>query len=150
MSTRQLGQVAEALTHTVAAHGIMGVYGDTGHGKTIAVHQALRLLPRRIPVDRAQVAVKPALPQLRAALLTAFGLPTTHLTNRTDAADRVLIDALKEPGVLIVDDAGASPLPNWTTYASWSTPPPLGPRWCCVEPAPSAPSPGLPHWPPAS
>ncbi|WP_161359137.1 ATP-binding protein [Streptomyces sp. SID3343] len=104
VSTRQLGQVAEALTHTVAARGIACVYGDTGHGKTVAVHQALRLLPRRVPVHRAQVAVKPALPQVRAALLTAFGLPAAHLTNRTDAADRVLIDALKEPGVLIVDD----------------------------------------------
>ncbi|WP_406300419.1 ATP-binding protein (plasmid) [Embleya sp. NBC_00888] len=104
VSTRQLGQVAEALVHTVAARGIVCVYGDPGHGKTVAVHQALRLLPRRVPVHRAQVAVKPALPQLRAALLTAFGLPATHLTNRTDAADRVLVDALKEPGVLIVDD----------------------------------------------
>ncbi|MEU0940241.1 hypothetical protein [Embleya sp. NPDC005971] len=28
VSTRRLGEVTEALTHTVAAHGIMGVYGD--------------------------------------------------------------------------------------------------------------------------
>lgn len=104
VSTRQLGAVAEALVHTVAAHGIVCVYGDTGHGKTVAVDQALRLLPRRVPVHRAQVAVKPALPQLRAALLTAFGLSAPSLVNRTDAANSVLIDALKEPGVLIVDD----------------------------------------------
>ncbi|MFE5330460.1 hypothetical protein ACFRCG_29145 [Embleya sp. NPDC056575] len=32
------------------------------------------------------MAVKPALPRLRAVLLTAFGLPATHLTNRTDVA----------------------------------------------------------------
>ncbi|WP_327247882.1 hypothetical protein [Streptomyces sp. NBC_01320] len=38
--------------------------------------------------------MKPALPQLRSALLTAFDLPATALTNRTDAADRALIDAL--------------------------------------------------------
>ncbi|WP_406292775.1 ATP-binding protein [Embleya sp. NBC_00888] len=74
VSTRQLGAVTVALVHTVAAHGIVCVYGDPGHGKTIALQQALRLLPRRVPVHRALVAVKPALPQLRAALLTAFGL----------------------------------------------------------------------------
>ncbi|MFF3631910.1 hypothetical protein [Streptomyces sp. NPDC002164] len=89
--TRQLGKVTEALAHTIAARGAVCVYGDPGHGKTVAVHQALRLLPRRILVHRALVAVKPALPQLRAALLTAFGLPATSLTNRTDAADRALL-----------------------------------------------------------
>ncbi|WKX68553.1 hypothetical protein [Streptomyces sp. XD-27] len=91
VSTRQLGAVTEALAHTFAAHGIVCVYGDPGHGKTVAVHQALRLLPRRIPVHQALVAVKPALPQL----LTAFGLPATALTNRTDAADRALLEAFQ-------------------------------------------------------
>ncbi|RPE37197.1 AAA domain-containing protein, partial [Kitasatospora cineracea] len=104
VTTRQSGEVTEALGHTVAARGIACVYGDAGQGKTVAVHQALGLLPRRVPVCVAQVAVKPALPQLRAALLTAFGLPATALTNRTDAADRALIDAFKSPGVLLIDD----------------------------------------------
>ncbi|MFG3533206.1 hypothetical protein ACGF8B_41885 [Streptomyces sp. NPDC047917] len=63
--TRQLDTVTGAITHTVAARGVVCVYGDPGHGKTVAVHQALRLLPRRIPVHHARVAVKPALPQLR-------------------------------------------------------------------------------------
>lgn len=44
VSTRQLGAVTEALAHTVAARGIMCVYGDPGQGKTVAVHQALCLL----------------------------------------------------------------------------------------------------------
>ncbi|RAJ29269.1 AAA domain-containing protein [Kitasatospora sp. SolWspMP-SS2h] len=104
VATSQLGEVAEALTHTVAARGIACVYGDAGQGKTVAVHQALGLLPRRLPVRQAHIAVKPALPQLRAALLIAFGLPATALTNRTDAADRVLIDAFTTPGVLLIDD----------------------------------------------
>ncbi|MFJ2191707.1 AAA family ATPase [Kitasatospora sp. NPDC087861] len=104
VATRQLGEVAEAIGHTVAARGIACVYGDAGQGKTVAVHRALGLLPSRVPVRLAQVAVKPALPQLRAALLTAFGLPATALTNRTDAADRALIDAFKAPGVLLIDD----------------------------------------------
>ncbi|OEV06175.1 hypothetical protein AN216_00450, partial [Streptomyces oceani] len=104
VSTRQVGEVTEALAHTVAARGLLCVYGDTGHGKTVAVHQALGLLPRRLPVHQALVAVKPALPQLRAALLTAFGLSAPSLVNRTEAADRALIDALKNPGVLVIDD----------------------------------------------
>lgn len=104
VSTRQLAEVTEALVHTVAARGVLCVYGDTGHGKTVAVHQALRRLPRRLPVYQALVAVKPALPQLRAALLTAFGLSAPSLANRTEAADRALIDALKHPGVLVIDD----------------------------------------------
>ncbi|WP_405021611.1 ATP-binding protein (plasmid) [Kitasatospora sp. NBC_00070] len=104
VASRQVGEVTEAIAHTVAARGIACVYGDAGQGKTVAVHQALRLLPRRIPVHQAQVAVKPALPQLRAALLTAFGLPATALTNRTDAADRALIEAFTTSGVLLIDD----------------------------------------------
>ncbi|MFI1524867.1 AAA family ATPase [Kitasatospora cineracea] len=104
VSTRQLGEVTEAIAHTVAVRGIACVYGDTGQGKTVAVHQALSLLPRRVPVHQAQIPVKPALPQLRAALLTAFGLPAGALTNRTDAADCALIDAFRSPGVLLIDD----------------------------------------------
>lgn len=104
VSTQQLSAVVEAVAHTVAARGLICVYGDTGYGKTLAVEQALRLLPRRMPVCRALVAVKPALPQLRAALLTAFGLSAPSLTNRTDAADRALLDALKDPAVLLIDD----------------------------------------------
>ncbi|WP_372404117.1 AAA family ATPase [Streptomyces luteireticuli] len=104
VSTRQLGQVTEAIAHTIAARGTVCVYGDPGHGKTVAVHQALRLLPRRIPVRHAVVSVKPALPQLRAVLLTAFGLPATALTNRTDAADRALLEAFQTPGALVIDD----------------------------------------------
>ncbi|RLU80183.1 hypothetical protein CTZ27_35675 [Streptomyces griseocarneus] len=104
VSTRQLGTVTEAIAHTIAARGIVCVYGDTGHGKTVAAHQALRLLPRRVPVHRAVVAVKPALPQLRAALLTSFGLPAASLTNRTDAADRALLQSFQTLGVLVIDD----------------------------------------------
>jgi hypothetical protein len=105
VSTRQLAEVTEALAHTVAARGVLCLYGDPGHGKTVALYQALRLLPRRLPIGLARVAVKPALPQLRAALLTAFGLPVKALTSRTDAADRALIDALSTPAVLVIDDA---------------------------------------------
>lgn len=103
--THQLSEVAEALAHTVAARGVLCLYGDPGYGKTVALYQALRLLPRRVPVHFAQVAVKPGLPQLRAALLTAFARPVKALASRTDAADRALIDDFKNPVVLVIDDA---------------------------------------------
>lgn len=125
------------------------MYGDPGHGKTVAVHQTLRLLPRRIAVHRALVAVKPALAQLRAALLTAFGLPATSLTNRTDTADRALFDAFQAPGVLVIDDVQriAAPEPDClrllvdapTTWTSLVL--------CCAVPERSAPWPVLPRWP---
>jgi hypothetical protein len=55
------------------------VYGDTGLGKTVAVEQALHLLPGRVPVWRAVAGVAPGLPQLRASLCEAFGLPSGAL-----------------------------------------------------------------------
>ncbi|WP_398875521.1 ATP-binding protein [Streptomyces prunicolor] len=70
-------------------------------GKTVAVEQALHLLPARVPVWRAVVGVRPGLPQVRAALCEALGLPSGSLTHRDGPADQ----ALAEPGVLFLDDA---------------------------------------------
>ncbi|MEV6080183.1 hypothetical protein AB0L80_34520 [Streptomyces sp. NPDC052069] len=70
----------------------------------MAVQQALYLLPARTPVWRAVAAVKPGLPQLRAALLDARGLPAAALTHRAGAADRALAEALEQPGALFLDD----------------------------------------------
>ncbi|MBT3155399.1 ATP-binding protein [Streptomyces sp. CHD11] len=81
------------------------VAGDTGLGKTVAVEQALHLLPGRVPVWRAVVGVGPGLPQVRAALCEALGLPSGSLTRRAGPADQALVEALAEPGVLFLDDA---------------------------------------------
>ncbi|WP_443329524.1 AAA family ATPase [Streptomyces sp. 8N706] len=105
VSTRQVASVVEAVGHTVAARGMCCVYGDTGLGKTVAVEQALHLLPGRVPVWRAVVGVGPGLPQLRAALCEALGLPSGALTHRAGPANEALIRALAEPGVLFLDDA---------------------------------------------
>ncbi|MGW1927495.1 ATP-binding protein, partial [Streptomyces massasporeus] len=72
--TRQVAAVVEAVGHTVAARGMCCVYGDTGLGKTVAVEQALHLLPGWVPVWRAVAGVAPGLPQLRASLCVALGL----------------------------------------------------------------------------
>ncbi|MBJ6636965.1 ATP-binding protein [Streptomyces sp. DHE7-1] len=76
-----------------------------GAGKTVAVEQALHLLPGRVPVWRAVVGVRPGLPQVRAALCEALGLPSGSLTHRAGPADQALAEALTEPGVLFLDDA---------------------------------------------
>ncbi|MFJ9655727.1 AAA family ATPase [Streptomyces microflavus] len=102
---RQVAGVVEAVGHTVAARGIGCVYGDTGLGKTVAVEQALHLLPARVPVWRAVVGVRPGLPQVRAALCEVLGLPSGSLTHRAGPADQALAEALAEPGVLFLDDA---------------------------------------------
>ncbi|MER5935298.1 hypothetical protein [Streptomyces sp. NPDC002054] len=68
VSTAPVSAVVEAVGHTVAARGIGCVFGDPGVGKTVAVQQALYLLPDRVPVWRAVVGVKPGLPQMCASL----------------------------------------------------------------------------------
>ncbi|MGW2672787.1 AAA family ATPase [Streptomyces sp. NPDC001272] len=105
VSTAQVASVVEAVGHTVAARGIGCVFGEPGVGKTVAVQQALHLLPDRVPVWRAVVAVKPGLPQMRASLLEALGLAAGPLSHRAQPADRALGEVLRRPGVLFLDDA---------------------------------------------
>ncbi|MFF5639710.1 hypothetical protein [Streptomyces sp. NPDC012825] len=97
VSTRQVAAVVEAVGHTVAARGMCCVYGDTGLGKTVAVEQALRLLPGRVPVWRAVAGVAPGLPQLRASLCEALGLQSGALPHRAGPAGRALVRALGPP-----------------------------------------------------
>ncbi|MFE3553455.1 AAA family ATPase [Streptomyces sp. NPDC059193] len=105
VSTGAVAEVVEVVGHTVAARGIGCVFGDPGVGKTVAVQQALHLLPDRVPVWRAVVGVKPGLPQMRASLLEALGLAAGSLSHRAQPADRALGEALRRPGVLFLDDA---------------------------------------------
>ncbi|MCF3183118.1 AAA family ATPase [Streptomyces polychromogenes] len=105
VSTGPVAEVVEVVGHTAAARGIGCVFGDPGVGKTVAVQQALHLLPDRVPVWRAVVAVKPGLPQMRALLLDALGLAAGSLSHRAQPADRALGEALRRPGVLFLDDA---------------------------------------------
>ncbi|MFF7724902.1 hypothetical protein ACFZDB_36885 [Streptomyces luteogriseus] len=82
VSTRQVAGVVEAVGHTVAARGMCCVFGDPGLGKSVAVEQAVRFLPDRVPVWRAVAGVAPGLPQLRASLCEALSLPAGALTHR--------------------------------------------------------------------
>lgn len=105
VSTAGVAAVVEAVGHTAAARGIGCVFGNPGVGKTVAVQQALYLLPARVPVWRAVVGVKPGLPQMRVSLLDALGLEAGSLSHRAQPADRALGEALRQPGVLLLDDA---------------------------------------------
>ncbi|MFI5689521.1 AAA family ATPase [Streptomyces sp. NPDC051636] len=105
VSTAAVASVVKAVGHTVAARGIVCVFGDTGVGKTVAVQQALHLLPDRVPVWRAVAGVKPGLSQIRASLLEAMGLAAGSWSHRAQPADRALAQALRRPGVLFLDDA---------------------------------------------
>ncbi|MFJ7272767.1 AAA family ATPase [Streptomyces sp. NPDC099050] len=105
LSTGPVAGVVETVGHTLAARGIGCVFGEPGVGKTVAVQQALHLLPNRVPVWRAVVGVKPGLPQMRASLLDALGLSAGSLSHGAQPADRALGEALRRPGVLFLDDA---------------------------------------------
>ncbi|MBQ1159551.1 ATP-binding protein [Streptomyces sp. A73] len=109
--TNAVTAAAEAVEHTAAARGIACISGERGVGKTVAIHQALQLLPTRSPVWQAVIGVKPSLPQLRACLLEALGLPAATLTRRPRAADHALKQVLRQPGVLFLDDAQRLPPP---------------------------------------
>ncbi|NUK82342.1 AAA family ATPase [Streptomyces lunaelactis] len=105
VSTGPVAAVVEVVGHTVAARGIGCVFGDAGLGKTVAVQQALHLLPSRVPVWRAVIGVKPGLPQIRASLLESCGLPAGSLAHRAGAAEAALAEVFRKPGVLFLDDA---------------------------------------------
>ncbi|MEV7522585.1 ATP-binding protein [Streptomyces sp. NPDC091371] len=105
VSTAGVAGVVEVVGHTVAARGIGCVFGEPGVGKTVAVQQALHLLPSRVLVWRAVVGVKPGLPQMRASLLDALGLAVGSLSHRAQSADRALVETLRRPGVVFLDDA---------------------------------------------
>ncbi|MEU9446783.1 ATP-binding protein [Streptomyces sp. NPDC048304] len=108
--------------HTAAARGIGCVFGEPGVGKTVAVQQALHLLPSRVPVWRAVVGVKPALPQMRASLCEALGLSAGSLSHRAQSAGRALGEALRQPGLLFLDDAQRLSPPLLDLRLLWDEP----------------------------
>ncbi|MDF4254582.1 ATP-binding protein [Streptomyces sp. WMMB303] len=134
VSTGAVAQVVEAVGHTAAARGIGCVFGEPGVGKTVAVQQALHLLPSRIPVWRAVVGVKPGMPQMRASLLEACGLSAASLAHRAQAADRALTETLRQPGVVFLDDAQrlSPPLLDYCICGCCGTSRERPPRCCCA------------------
>jgi hypothetical protein len=100
--------VVESVVRTVAHAAVVGamvcVYGDAGQGKTVALQYALSQLPRPAQVRRVQVGVHSSVAEVRRALAEALDL-REWLPHGMGEADAVLVEALRQPRVLVLDEA---------------------------------------------
>lgn len=110
--TAMVAAVGEALGLAVAGagQGVACVYGDTGRGKTVALRAAVAGLPAGFEAAWVMTPVRPSLAELRRALFDALGLPG-RFPQRSAQADALIVEALAEPWVLVVDEAQRLPLP---------------------------------------
>ncbi|MFJ9523572.1 AAA family ATPase [Kitasatospora sp. NPDC101801] len=108
--TEAVGAVAQAVGLAVAGQGIACVYGDTGRGKTVALRAAAAGLPAGFEAAWVMTPVRPSLAELRRALFAALGL-AGRFPQRSAQADTLIVEALAEPWVLVVDEAQRMPLP---------------------------------------
>ncbi|MFC5665008.1 AAA family ATPase [Kitasatospora misakiensis] len=105
--TPSVASVVQRVAHAAAVGAVACLYGDAGHGKTVALQYALSQLPNPVRVRRVHVGVHPSVPELRRVLAEALELK--RLPHGTGAADLVLLDALRQPRVLVLDEAQRLP-----------------------------------------
>ena len=96
--------VVRTVVHAAAVGAVVCLYGDAGQGKTVALQYALSQLPRPAQVRRVQVGVHPSVAEVRRALAEALEIKG-RLPHGTGEADAVLVDALRQPRVLVLDEA---------------------------------------------
>lgn len=96
--------VVRTVAHAVAVGAVVCVYGDAGQGKTVALQYALSQLPRLARVRRVQVGVHASVAEVRRALAEALEV-RGRLPHGTGEADAVLVEALRQPRVLVLDEA---------------------------------------------
>ncbi|HEY5836961.1 ATP-binding protein [Streptomyces sp.] len=96
--------VVRTVAHAAAVGAVVCVYGDAGQGKTVALQYALSQLPRPARVRRVQVGVHSSVAEVRRALAEALDL-RGRLPHGTGEADAVLVEALRQPRVLVLDEA---------------------------------------------
>ncbi|WP_042386545.1 ATP-binding protein [Streptacidiphilus melanogenes] len=110
--TEAVGAVAQALGSAVAGagQGIACVYGDTGRGKTVALRAAVAGLPAGFEAAWVMTPVRPSLAELRRAVFDALGL-AGRFPQRSAQADALIVEALAEPWVLVVDEGQRLPVP---------------------------------------
>ncbi|MGW1591901.1 ATP-binding protein [Streptomyces sp. NPDC002386] len=89
----------------------MCLYGDAGQGKTVALQYALAQLPHPARVRRVHVGVHPTVPELRRVLANALELGR-RLPRGAGEADLTLVNALRQPRVLAMDEAHSLPGPT--------------------------------------
>jgi hypothetical protein len=107
--TPVIGSVMQRIAHAAAVGAVVCVYGDAGHGKTVALQYALSQLPNPVRVRRVHVGVHPSVPELRRVLADALELK--RLPHGTGVADLMILDALRQPRVLVLDEAQRLPAP---------------------------------------
>lgn len=110
--TGMVAAVGDALGLAVAGagQGVACVYGDTGRGKTVALRVAVAGLPVGFEAAWVMTPVRPSLAELRRAVFEALGVPG-RFPQRSAQADALVVEALAEPLVLVVDEAQRLPLP---------------------------------------
>lgn len=102
--TSAVRSVLRTVAHAAAVGAVVCLYGDAGQGKTVALQYALSQLPHPARVRRVHVGVHPTVPELRRVLADALELGR-RLPRGAGEADAVLVDALRQPRVLVLDEA---------------------------------------------
>ncbi|MFE0875926.1 AAA family ATPase [Streptomyces smyrnaeus] len=108
--TPAVRSVVRTVAHAAAVGAVVCLYGDAGQGKTVALQYALSQLPHPARVRRVQVGVHPTVPELRRVLADALEMGK-RLPRGAGDADVALVDALRQPRVLVLDEAQRLPGP---------------------------------------
>ncbi|MFI2026450.1 AAA family ATPase [Streptomyces buecherae] len=108
--TPAVRSVLRTVAHAAAVGAVVCLYGDAGQGKTVALQYALSQLPHPARVRRVHVGVHPTVPELRRVLADALELGR-RLPRGAGEADLMLVNALRQPRVLVLDEAQRLPGP---------------------------------------
>ena len=108
--TSAVRSVLRTVAHAAAVGAVVCLYGDAGQGKTVALQYALSQLPHPARVRRVHVGVHPTVPELRRVLADALELGR-RLPRGAGEADLTLVNALRQPRVLVLDEAQRLPGP---------------------------------------
>ncbi|MFF0228535.1 AAA family ATPase [Streptomyces sp. NPDC004629] len=102
--TPAVRSVLRTVAHAAVVGAVVCLYGDAGQGETVALQYALFQLPHPARVRRVHVGVHPTVPELRRVLADALELGR-RLPRGAGEADLMLVNALRQPRVLVLDEA---------------------------------------------
>jgi AAA domain-containing protein len=102
--TPAVRSVLRTVAHAAAVSAVVCLYGDAGQGKSVALQYALSQLPHPARVRRVRLGVHSTVPELRRVLADALEL-VKRLPRGAGEADMALVEALRQPRVLVLDEA---------------------------------------------
>ncbi|GAA2268411.1 hypothetical protein GCM10010145_48730 [Streptomyces ruber] len=108
--TSAVRSVLRTVAYAAAVGAVVCLYGDAGQGKTVALQYALSQLPHPARVRRVHVGVHPTVPELHRVLADALELGR-RLPRGAGEAELTLVNALRQPRVLVLDEAQRLPGP---------------------------------------